>query len=59
MNVGRLLVNPIAVYAMQTKLASLIVNFKQSEARGDPNDTDGDDDGEGKNDFENTKMSRK
>ena len=46
LNFGNILVNPLAVYAMQTKLASLIVNFKQSEAHKDQNDTDGDDDGD-------------
>ena len=47
-----LLINPMAVYALQTKLASLIVNFKKSETNKELN-TDGDDDGESKNGFDN------
>ena len=48
----------MAVYALQTKLASLIVNFKKSETNKELN-TDGDDDGESKNGFDNNSTSSK
>ena len=58
-NFGNLLINPLAVYTLQTKLASLIVNFRSSEKQDDQNDTDGDDGGEGKDNFDHKASSTK